>query len=92
MPSPFLARDLEKLQHELEAGMTQARRLQVEVYVAGIRDPWKKATTELYLARYPGFVMRGDGRLDFGTRKAGQVGKGGSVKWDWRAKGGCGVM
>ena len=70
--------------------MTRARRLQIEVYVAGIRDPWKKAATELYLARYPGFVMRGDGRLDFGTRKAEQERKAGLVKWDWM--GGCGVM
>jgi hypothetical protein len=92
--SPFLARDIARLQWELGGGMTRARRQQVEVYVAGIRDPWRKACAELYLARYPGFVMRGDGRLDYGTRGrdeeiGGRVLKG---KWDCGEIGGCGVM
>lgn len=57
------------------------------MYVWGIRDPWKKAATELYLARYPGFVMRGDGRLDYGTRGRGGDG------WGTFVEGGrgCGV-
>ena len=73
--------------------MTRARREQVEVYVAGIRDPWKKACTELYLARYPGFVMRGDGRLDYGTRGRDKEVRG-VLKWKWDCGEirGCGVM
>ncbi len=74
--------------------MTRARRQQVEVYVAGIRDPWKKACMELYLAKYPGFVMRGDGRLDFGTRGRDiEVGAGIlKGKWGLFKIEGCGVM
>lgn len=66
----------------------------MEIYVAGIQGPWKKACTELYLARYPGFVMRGDGKLDYGTRgRETEVG-GGYLKdkEDWGVFGNCGVM
>jgi hypothetical protein len=70
--------------------MTRERREQVEIYVAGLRDPWKRACAELYLARYPGFVMGGDGRLDYGTRE----GEGGEGRrgWTWSRLGGCGMM
>lgn len=68
--------------------MTRRRREQVEMYVRGIRDPWKKAASELYLARYPGLVMRGDGRLDYGTRGKDGDDRGGHLEGKW----GCGVM
>jgi hypothetical protein len=66
----------------------------LELYVSGIRDPWKRAAAELYLARYPGFVMRGDGKLDYGTRGREMHVKGGilKVRWDWGILGRCGVM
>lgn len=66
----------------------------MEIYVAEIHDPWKKACAELYLARYPGFVMRGDGRLDFGTRGREREVKAGILKGkrDWSMLGGCGIM
>ena len=35
----------------------------------GIEDPKKRAATELYLARYAGFKIRRDGRLDFGVEE-----------------------
>jgi hypothetical protein len=85
--SPFLAHNIVLLQHELEKGMSRERREEVEVYVNGMEDPWKKAATELYLARYPGFVMGWDGRLDLGTRELGEEG----VK-DGGREGGCVVM
>ena len=74
--------------------MSRARRQQVEIYVAGIRDPWKKSCAEFYLARYPGFVMRGDGRLDYGTwgRETEAGGRFLSRKWGLGRIGGCGVM
>ena len=92
--SPFLARDIALLQQELETGMSRARRQQVEMYVSDIHDPLKKACAELYLARYPGFVMRGDGRLDFGTRGREREVKAGVLKgkWNWGMLGGCGIM
>ncbi|CAN5951405.1 unnamed protein product [Sphagnum jensenii] len=92
--SPCRARDIRALREELEGGMTRERREQVEIYVAGLRDPWKRACAELYLARYPGFVMGGDGRLDYGTREeeGGLKGDEGRRGWTWSRLGGCGVM
>jgi hypothetical protein len=89
--SPFLAGDIELLQHELENGMTRARRQQVELYVAAIHDPWKKACTELYLALYLRFVMRGDGKLDYGMRSRESEARSRPLKgkWAWGTFGSC---
>lgn len=64
--SPFEARDIQALRQELEAGMSRDRREQLQYYVLQIQDTRKRKATEVYLARYPGFVMYGDGKLDFG--------------------------
>jgi len=36
-------------------------------FVNGIEDLGKRKAAEVYLARYPGFMFDGDGRLDYGT-------------------------
>ncbi|CZR63068.1 uncharacterized protein PAC_12965 [Phialocephala subalpina] len=64
--SPFEEREVKILREELEAGMSKDRREQMQYYVVQIQDLRKRKATEVYLARYPGFVMYGDGRLDYG--------------------------
>lgn len=64
--SPFEGREILLLRAELEAGMSKDRREQMQYYVVQIQDLRKRKATELYLARYPGFIMYGDGRLDYG--------------------------
>lgn len=43
----------------------------MQFYVLGIEDRRKRAATELYLARYKGFEIGGDGRLGFGLEQRG---------------------
>jgi hypothetical protein len=69
--------------------MSRERRLKVQNYVLGIKDQKKKAATELYLARYAGFKIQGDGRLEFGIEdekpRGEKCGKG-------SGRGSCAVM
>lgn len=46
--------------------MSRDRREQTQYYVLQIQDLKKRKAMEVYLARYPGFVMDGGGRLDYG--------------------------
>lgn len=49
--------------------MSRERREQAMVYVMSITDARKRAVAELYLARYPGFFLYGEGGMDFGLEK-----------------------
>lgn len=69
--SPFEAREIQILRQELEEGMSRDRREQTQYYVLQIQDMRKRKAMELYLARYSGFVMYGDGRLDYGLAVIG---------------------
>jgi hypothetical protein len=98
--SAVQATEISRLRRELEGGMCRERRRLVEGYVRGIADPWKRAATEVYLAQYAGFVIRGDGYLDFGTggwemeNEKKREGNGGRKRvWgDWGGLGECVLM
>lgn len=64
--SPFIGRDVNALRRELEGGMSRDRREQMRLFVADLKDKRQKLAAEVYLARYPGFVLDGEGRLDYG--------------------------
>lgn len=49
--------------------MSRERREQVMLYVMSITDVRKRAVAELYLARYPGFFLYGEGGMDFGLEE-----------------------
>jgi hypothetical protein len=85
----IVIQNVKKLQRELALGMSKERRQQVQDFVLSIRDPWKRATIELYLARYPGFLLGRDGRLDYGLSEGDEKIEG----WiTWKGWGSCGVM
>jgi hypothetical protein len=62
--SPFLARELTLLRQELEHGMSKERRERMMFYLLGIENQRVRAATELYLAKFPGFMLDERGRLD----------------------------
>ncbi|KAK6579469.1 hypothetical protein PZA11_008064 [Diplocarpon coronariae] len=76
--TPFLGRDVAQLRGELEQGMSSERRKIVYFYVLSLQDARKRAATELWLSRYKGFSMGGNGRLDFGLEIQTWNGAGGS--------------
>ena len=64
--SPFVARDVNALRKELEGGMSRDRREQMRLFVAELKDKRQRRAAEVYLARYPGFVLDDEGKLDYG--------------------------
>lgn len=66
------ALDIIMLQEELEKGMSRKKRIAVQEYVFNVEDPERRAMLEVWLARFPGFMLRTDRLVDFGvadTRK-----------------------
>ncbi|KAJ8069276.1 hypothetical protein OCU04_002937 [Sclerotinia nivalis] len=66
------ALDIIMLQEELEKGMSKEKRMAVQEYVFNVEDPERRAMLEVWLARFPGFMLRTDRLVDFGvadTRK-----------------------
>ncbi|KAM0184209.1 hypothetical protein ACHAPC_006150 [Botrytis cinerea] len=66
------ALDIIMLQEELEKGMSREKRIAVQEYVFNVEDPERRAMLEVWLARFPGFMLRTDRLVDFGvadTRK-----------------------
>ncbi len=55
------------LRKELERGMDRDRREQMRCFVTGLKDEEQRRAAEMYLARYPGFVLDGEGKLDYGV-------------------------
>jgi hypothetical protein len=65
--SEGLSRDINALRNELEEGMSRDRRKQMLLFVIELNDENQRRAAEVYLARYPGFVLDGDGKLDYGV-------------------------
>ncbi|PMD31834.1 hypothetical protein L207DRAFT_572593 [Hyaloscypha variabilis F] len=63
--SEGLSRDINALRNELEEGMSRDRRDQMLLFVIELNDENQRRAAEVYLARYPGFVLDGDGKLDY---------------------------
>ncbi|TGO58229.1 hypothetical protein BCON_0057g00150 [Botryotinia convoluta] len=66
------ALDIIMLQEELEKGMSKEKRMAVQEYVFNVEDPERRAMLEVWLARFPGFMLRTDRLVNFGvadTRK-----------------------
>ncbi|KAF7865217.1 hypothetical protein EAF04_006194 [Stromatinia cepivora] len=61
------ALDIIMLQEELEKGMSKEKRMAVQEYVFNVEDPERRAMLELWLARFPGFMLRTDRLVDFGV-------------------------
>lgn len=64
--SPFIGRDVNALRKELEGGMSRDRREQMRLFVADLKDKRQRLAAEVYWARYPEFVLEGEGKLDYG--------------------------
>jgi hypothetical protein len=64
---PYIGRDVDALRKELEGGMSRDRRSQMQRFVKGLKDKRQRRAAELYLARYPGFVLDVEGKLDYGV-------------------------
>jgi hypothetical protein len=62
--SPFIAQELNLLRRELEQGMSRERREQMQFYLLELENKRLRAATELYLAKFPGFMVDKRGRLD----------------------------
>jgi hypothetical protein len=65
--SAFIGRDINTLRTELDGGMSRDKREQMQIFVAGLEDKRQRRAAEVYLARYPGFVLDGEGKLDYGV-------------------------
>ncbi|CAD6443931.1 18ecb2d5-d818-4e3e-9bef-4d06e8e36858 [Sclerotinia trifoliorum] len=59
--------DVIMLQEELERGMSKEKRMAVQEYVFSVEDPERRAMLEIWLARFPGFMLRTDRLVDFGV-------------------------
>ncbi|APA11170.1 predicted protein [Sclerotinia sclerotiorum 1980 UF-70] len=55
------------LQEELERGISKEKRIAVQEYVFNVEDPERRAMLEVWLARFPGFMLRTDRLVDFGV-------------------------
>lgn len=64
--------DIKILQEELERGMSKEKRLAIQEYVFSVVDPGRRAMLELWLARFPGFMLRTDRLVDFGVADTGR--------------------
>lgn len=75
--------DIKILQEELERGMSKEKRLAIQEYVFSVEDPGRRAMLELWLARFPGFMLRTDRLVDFGEADKGRkdVSLGGWKSW-----------
>jgi hypothetical protein len=51
---------------ELTHGMSKEHRKVLRQHVFTLRSEREKRVAELYLARFPGFLLDEDGRLDYG--------------------------
>ena len=65
--SEGIGHDITALKSELEEGMSRDRREQMRLFVMGLKDERQRRAAEVYLARYPGFVLDGEGKLDYGV-------------------------
>jgi hypothetical protein len=61
-----LTREINSLRQELSQGMSKERKEMLRQHVFSLRSERKKRVAELYLARFPGFMLDEDGRLDYG--------------------------
>jgi hypothetical protein len=64
---PYIGRDVDALRKELEGGMSRDRRKRMRRFVKRLQDKRQRRAAELYLARYPGFVLDVEGKLDYGV-------------------------
>lgn len=69
MVSPLVGHEVFLLREELEHGMSKERRVEMQLWVRGL-SPQKRAVAELYLARYPGFFLDGEGWMSYGSHQA----------------------
>jgi hypothetical protein len=68
-PRPHdLNREIKSLRKELSQGMSKERKEILRQHVFSMRSEREKRVAELYLARFPGFMLDEDGRLDYGIR------------------------
>ncbi|KAF4629115.1 hypothetical protein G7Y89_g9035 [Cudoniella acicularis] len=63
--SPFVMITVNSMKKELDGGMTRERREVLKNWVEEMRTR-ERTVVEVFLARYKGFKMGGDGRLDYG--------------------------
>ncbi|KAG9231358.1 hypothetical protein BJ875DRAFT_122856 [Amylocarpus encephaloides] len=63
-----VAREVGGLRRELSGGMSRDRKELMRQHVLGLRTERERRVAELYLARYPGFVLDENGKLDYGLR------------------------
>jgi hypothetical protein len=91
--SPFIGRDVNALRKELEGGMSRDRREQMRLFVADLKDKRQRLAAEVYWARYPEFVLEGEGKLDYGigdrfiaADNTAKIGKGGCLLMSQTAK------
>ena len=61
-----LASAVNDLREELSKGMVKERRELLRQHVLSLRSERQRMVAELYLARYPGFMLDELGRLDYG--------------------------
>lgn len=47
--------------------MSRDRREQMRCFVMGLKDERQRRAAEVYLAKYAGFVLDWEGKLDFGV-------------------------
>jgi hypothetical protein len=64
---PYIGRDVDALRKELEGGMSRDSRKLMRRFVRRLKDKRQRRAPELYLARYPGFVLDVEGKLDYGV-------------------------
>ncbi|KAE9365019.1 hypothetical protein N431DRAFT_563060 [Stipitochalara longipes BDJ] len=62
-----IAHGIDVLRTELEERMSKERREQMRLFVMELKDNRQRRAAEVYLARYPGFVLDGEGKLDYGV-------------------------
>jgi hypothetical protein len=92
--SAFLAHELTLLRKELEYGMSEERKERMMFYLLGIENQRVRAATELYLAKFPGFMFDERGRLDCRLHQEVEEDQGeGWEGWNcWNCWEFCGVM
>jgi hypothetical protein len=90
--SPFLAHELTLLRQELEHGMSKERRERMMFYLLGIENQRVRAATELYLAKFPGFMLDERGRLDCRLHEEAVEEEQGEKWKGWNCWEFCGVM
>lgn len=66
--SSVIGRDVNALRQELEEVMSKDRREQMRLFVRWLKEKRQRRAAEVYLSRYPGFgfVLDGEGTLDYG--------------------------